>query len=62
VNPLISALPTLLVTAIYYFWHVYHKEMLQRASVLRARVTYMLWVAAQQIEEPAHGAMAEPRA
>ena len=46
-NPMLSTLPTLLVTTLYYFWHVYHREWRRRDGVLRQRVAYMLWVVAQ---------------
>ena len=52
-NPMLSTLPTLLVTTLYYFWHVYHREWLRRHQVLRQRVAYMLWVAAQRMGERA---------
>ena len=45
-DPMVSTLPTLLVTAIYYCWHVYHREQRRRIRLLRERVTYMLWVMA----------------
>ena len=46
VNPMIAALPTLTVTAIYYFWHVLYLEKCRRVRVLRERVAYMLWTMA----------------
>ena len=46
VTPMLSTLPTLMVTAVYYGWYVYLREMRRRDRVLRERVTYMLWVAA----------------
>ncbi len=45
-NPMIATLPTLAVTAIYYFWHVLYLENRRRDRVLRERVTYMLWTMA----------------
>ena len=51
-EPMLSALPTLMVTAVFYCWHVYRREMLRRDRVLRERVAYMLWVMAQRIDNP----------
>jgi len=51
VNPMISTLPTLLVTSIYYLWCIYHRERLRRLRVLRERVAYMLWVVADRIPD-----------
>ena len=45
-----SSLPTLAVSAIYCIWHAYQKEKLRRDRVLRERVAYMLWVAAERVE------------
>jgi hypothetical protein len=53
VNPMLSTLPTLLVTSIYYFWCVYHRERLRRARLLRERVAFLLWVAAERIPDEA---------
>jgi hypothetical protein len=52
-DPMTSTLPTLMVTAVYYLWHVYQREKLRRGRLLRERVTYMLWVIAQGIDEQA---------
>jgi len=51
VNPMLSTLPTLMVTAVYYAWYVYRREKRLRDRVLRERVTYMLWVLATGIDE-----------
>ena len=48
-HPMLSTLPTLLVTTLYYFWRVYNKERKHRLGTLRQRVTYMLWVMAQRV-------------
>ena len=50
-DPMLSTLPTLMVTAVYYCWHVYHLEKRRRIRLLRERVTYMLWVMAVETEE-----------
>ncbi|MCS6852112.1 MAG: hypothetical protein NZ700_13200 [Gemmataceae bacterium] len=50
--PLAQAMPTLAVAVIYCIWHrasVYLRA--RRERVLRERVTYMLWVMANQIED-----------
>jgi hypothetical protein len=52
-NPMLTALPTIVVTSIYYFYHVCRREQLRRARVLRERVAYMLWVIAQDPEDRA---------
>jgi hypothetical protein len=52
-DPMLSTLPTLLVTAIFYSWQVYHREKRRRLRVLRERVAYMLWVMAVGTEEQA---------
>jgi membrane protein implicated in regulation of membrane protease activity len=50
------------VVALYYVWRAAvqvrgrRESVQQRAQVLRERVAYMLWVAAESIREPAsHG-------
>ena len=53
VNPMLSTLPTLMVTAVYYGWYVYLREKCRRDRVLRERVTYMLWVMATGCDEQA---------
>jgi hypothetical protein len=50
---MLSTLPTLLVTTIYYAWCVYHREGLRRARLLRERVAHMLWVMAERIPDEA---------
>jgi hypothetical protein len=48
-------LPTLTVTAIYYLWIYYQRELRSPARltnrILRDRVTYMLWRAAEQVTQ-----------
>jgi hypothetical protein len=41
--------PTLAVSAIYCIWQVYFRARLRRERTLRERVTYLLWVTANQI-------------
>jgi hypothetical protein len=43
---MITTLPTLAVTAIYYCWHVLYLDQCRRKRVLRERVAYMLWTMA----------------
>jgi hypothetical protein len=38
---------SLAVASIYYLWKVYFQAACQRQRLLRERVAYMLWVAAQ---------------
>jgi hypothetical protein len=45
---MLTTLPTLLVTTIYYIWYLYHKDNLRRVRVLRERIAFMLWEAAQR--------------
>ena len=45
-----SCLPTLAVSAIYCIWYSYQMERRRLDRVLRERVAYMLWVAADQIK------------
>jgi hypothetical protein len=44
-----SSVPTLAVSAIYCVWYAYQANKIRRDRVLRERVAYMLWVAAEQI-------------
>ena len=53
VNPMLSTLPTLMVTAVYYAWCVYRREKRLRDRVLRERVTYLLWVLATGMDDQA---------
>lgn len=52
-NPMLTTLPTLVVTGIYYFYYVCRREQHRRARVLRERVAYLLWVVAQGAEDRA---------
>jgi hypothetical protein len=42
-------LAALAVAAIYYTWREYAWTQLRRDSILRERVTYMLWVMAHEV-------------
>ena len=48
-QPLLSALPVMSVTTIFYAWNIY-RQVLQdrRRRRLCERVAYMLWTAANQ--------------
>jgi hypothetical protein len=47
-QPMLSALPVMSVTTIFYAWNVYrHALFMQRRRRLSERVAYMLWVAAE---------------
>jgi hypothetical protein len=41
--------PTLAISSIYCIWQVYLRAQLRRECVLRQRVAYMLWVAANRM-------------
>jgi hypothetical protein len=41
---------TLAIVAIYYVWQAYRFLLRRRQQVVRERVAYMLWIAAQQSE------------
>lgn len=52
-NPLLSTVPTLAVSAIYCLWHASWRLQFQRRQKLAERIAYLLWAAAQVIpEEP----------
>ena len=42
--------PTLAVSAMYCLWHAYRLAYLRRDRLLRSRVAYMLWTAANMID------------
>jgi hypothetical protein len=44
-----STFPTVAVSAIYCLWYAYQQEKLRCLRVLRERVAYMLWVAADHV-------------
>lgn len=45
---LAQTIPTLAVAAIYCLWYRVHLDQLKQARVLRSRVAYMLWCAAEE--------------
>jgi hypothetical protein len=45
-QPLVTALPVMSVTTIFYAWNIYRRALLaQRHQRLCERVAYMLWTA-----------------
>jgi hypothetical protein len=48
VQPILSALPVMTVSAIFCVWNAYRHEVRRRQRQLRERVAYMLWVAAER--------------
>jgi hypothetical protein len=44
---------TLAIVGIYYVWLAYRSLLRQRHQVLRERVAYMLWIAAERTEQTA---------
>ena len=51
-QPLLLALPTLAVSAIYCLWSAYRRRQLRRRRVLCDRLAYLLWVVAEQVPSP----------
>ncbi len=49
---MITALPTLTVSAIFLAWNVCRRERERCARLLRERVAYMLWVATHHGDRP----------
>ncbi len=45
-NPLVTSMATLAVSTIFCLWRAYHDVQQRRQRVLRERVAYMLWMAA----------------
>ena len=43
-----ATLPTIAVSTLYLTWNVCHQERVRRERVLRERVAYMVWVAANK--------------
>jgi hypothetical protein len=50
---LLSNLPTLTISAIYCAYSAYRQAQDRRRRLLHERVAYLLWVMAQQVDEPA---------
>lgn len=46
---LCGGVAALSVATIFYCWRAYAQRLLQRNRVQRERVTYLLWVMAQQV-------------
>ena len=42
----------LAVALLYYIWRTYHQARLLRQRVLRERVAFMLWSAAERMDAP----------
>jgi hypothetical protein len=49
-QPLIHVFPALAIGMVYCLWNVHRLTLNRREQCLRERVTYMLWVAANQID------------
>ena len=49
-QPLLTAMPTLAVAAMYCFWTFYLTYQKQRERRLRERVAFMLWTLANETE------------
>jgi hypothetical protein len=47
-NPWFISCPTLAVAAIYCIWKPYFRAQQKLQQIIRERVTYMLWVIANQ--------------
>jgi hypothetical protein len=43
------SIAALTVACIYYSWRAYSSKQMRRERALRERVTYMLWVMANQV-------------
>jgi len=48
-QPIVCSAPTLAVAAIYCIWRAWAEVRIRRERLLRERVTYMLWVMANEI-------------
>jgi hypothetical protein len=49
--PIVCSVSALAVAAIFYTWRAYQDTVVQKTRVLRERVTYMLWQAAQTVDD-----------
>ena len=52
-SALVCAVSAMSVALLYSTWRTYHEKLLQREKQLRERVTYMLWVMANNTAEAA---------
>jgi hypothetical protein len=48
-QPVVTALPTIVVATVYCLWHVADVLRKQKDRRLRERVAYLLWVMANEI-------------
>jgi hypothetical protein len=49
-QPILTSVPALAVSAIYCLWHIHWRLRLQRVRLLHERMAYMLWVMANRVE------------
>jgi len=49
-QPVLSALPTLAIATVYCLWHARAQALQLKQRLLRERVTWMLWVMANDVE------------
>ncbi len=49
-HPILTTIPTLAVSAIYCVWHLYYQVQARRRKKLAERVSYMLWVMANEAD------------
>ena len=50
-HPIVANVAALVVATLFYLWRAHHQLRLERHRVLRQRVAFMLWTAAEQVEE-----------
>lgn len=51
-QPIVANVAALAVATLFYLWRAHYQTRLRRLRALRRRVAYMLWVMAEQIEQP----------
>ena len=49
-NPMSSSVAAMAVASIFYVWKYYFQFQVQRDRILRERVAYMLWLAANCVK------------
>ncbi|HTU16703.1 MAG TPA: hypothetical protein VMG10_01465 [Gemmataceae bacterium] len=49
-QPIVTNIAALAVASLFYLWRAHHQTRQRRQRVLCERVTYMLWVMAEQIQ------------